>query len=56
MKLPGGAGERSAVCFRGGLVVKNPPADAGGMGSIPCPGRSHMLLSYPAHTPQLLKS
>ena len=26
----------------GGAVVENPPANAGGMGSIPGPGRSHM--------------
>ena len=26
----------------GGAVVKNPPANAGDMGSIPGPGRSHM--------------
>ena len=29
--------------FPGGPVVENPPAKAGGMGSIPGPGRSHML-------------
>ena len=29
--------------FPGGAVVKNPPADAGDMGSILGPGRSHML-------------
>ena len=28
--------------FPGDSVVKNPPADAGDMGSIPGPGRSHM--------------
>ena len=28
--------------FRGGLVVKNPPATAGDTGSILDPGRSHM--------------
>ena len=28
--------------FLGGPVVKNPPANAGDMGSIPGPGRSHM--------------
>ena len=28
--------------FPGGAVVKNPPANAGHMGSIPGPGRSHM--------------
>ena len=31
--------------FPGGAVVKNPPANAGYMGSIPGPGRSHMLQS-----------
>ena len=31
--------------FPGGAVVKNPPANAGDMGSIPGPGRSHMLQS-----------
>ena len=28
--------------FPGGAVVKNPPANAGEMGSIPSPGRSPM--------------
>ena len=28
--------------FRGGAVVKNPPANAGDKGSSPGPGRSHM--------------
>ena len=28
--------------FPGGLVVKNPPANAGDMGSIPGLGRSHV--------------
>ena len=28
--------------FPGGTVVKNPPANAGDMGSNPRPGRSHM--------------
>ena len=31
--------------FPGDAVVKNPPAIAGDMGSIPGPGRSHMLRS-----------
>ena len=31
--------------FPGGLVVKNLLANAGDMGSIPDPGRSHMLQS-----------
>ena len=29
--------------FPGGLAVKNPPADAGDIGSIPGPERFHML-------------
>ena len=28
--------------FLGGAVVGNPPANTGGMGSSPGPGRSHM--------------
>ena len=40
--------------FPGGAVVKNPPANAGDMGLIPGPGRSHMLRSNSAHVPQLL--
>ena len=35
-------------------MVKNPPANAGDMGSIPGPGRSHMPWSSQAHAPQLL--
>ena len=31
--------------FPGGAVVKNPPANAGDMGSSPGPGRSHMRRS-----------
>ena len=38
----------------GGSVVKNLPANAGDMGSIPDPGRSHMLQSNQARAPQLL--
>ena len=34
-----------ATDFPGGTVVKNPPANAGDMGSSPGPGRSHMLRS-----------
>ena len=33
---------KSWVGLPGGAVVKNPPANAGDMGSIPDPGRSHM--------------
>ena len=42
--------------FPGGAVVKNPPANAGDTGSSPGLGRSHMLRSNEACTPQLLKS
>ena len=35
----------------GGPVVKNPPASAGGLGSIPGLGRSHMLQSGQACEP-----
>ena len=31
--------------FLGGPVIKNPPASAGDMGSIPDPGGSHMAKS-----------
>ena len=31
--------------FPGGSVDKNPPANAGDMGLIPGPGRSHVLQS-----------
>ena len=31
--------------FPGGAVVKNPPANAGDMGSSPGPGTSHLLQS-----------
>ena len=36
---------KSDIAFPGGAVVKNPPANAGNTGSIPGPGRSHMLWS-----------
>ena len=40
--------------FPGGAVVGKPPANAGDTGSIPGPGRSHLLQSNQAHAPQLL--
>ena len=40
--------------FPGGVVVKNPPANAGDMGLIPGPGRFHMPRSNYARAPQLL--
>ena len=42
--------------FPGGSAVKNSPASAGDMGSIPGPGRFHMSGSDLAHEPQLLSS
>ena len=39
--------------FPGGAVVKNPPANAGDMGSSPGPGGSHMPQSSWARAPQL---
>ena len=40
--------------FPDGLVVKNPPANAGGTGLTPGPGRSHMPWANQASAPQLL--
>ena len=37
-----GQTEEDEPDFPGGSVVKNPPANAGVMGSIPDPGRSHV--------------
>ena len=34
--------KKKGIGFSGGTVVKNPPANAGDMGSSPGPGRSHM--------------
>ena len=34
--------KKQARDFPGGAVVKNPPANAGDMGSSPDPGRCHM--------------
>ena len=44
----------SSLVFPGGSVVKNLPAIAGDMGSIPDPRRSHMPWSDKARVPQLL--
>ena len=41
------------LCFPGGAVVENLPANAGDMGSSPGLGRSHMPWSNWAHEPQL---
>ena len=40
--------------FPSGTALKNLPANAGDMGSIPGPGRSHMTRSNYACVPQLL--
>ena len=40
--------------FPGGSAVRNLPANARDMGSIPGPGRTHMLQSNYTHAPQLL--
>ena len=40
--------------FPGGAVIENPPANAGDMGLIPGPGRSHTLQSNWACEPRLL--
>ena len=40
--------------FPGGTAVRNPPANAGDMGSSPGLGRSHMPWSNWARAPQLL--
>ena len=45
---------RGGEGFPGGAVVKNPPANAGDMGSSPGLGRSHMPRSSWARAPQLL--
>ena len=34
--------QENVLDFPGGPVIKNPPANAGDIGSIPCLGRSHM--------------
>ena len=41
--------------FPGGTVVKNPPANGGDTGSIPGPGRFHMLWGNWACEPELPK-
>ena len=46
----------SILDFHGGIVDGNPPATAGDTGSIPDPGRLHMLQSNSARGPQRLKA
>ena len=43
------------LSFPGGAVVENLPANAGGTGSSPGPGGSHMPWSNKARGPQPLK-
>ena len=45
MSVLKGLVERDIGGLPGGSVVKDPPASAGDTGSIPDPGRSHMLRS-----------
>ena len=49
--------KRTLGDFLGGPAVKNPPANAGDVGSIPGPGKFHMLWGNWAHepVPQLLE-
>ena len=47
--------KRCDIEFPCGLVVKNPPANAGVVGSVPGSGRSHMPRSNEACIPPLLK-
>ena len=42
-KYPSKEEQRKCEDFPGGLVVKNPPVNAGDADSIPGPGESHML-------------
>ena len=44
-KYVNGLKRKDELDFPGGTVVKNLPANTGDMGSIPGPGRSHMLWS-----------
>ena len=46
--------EKKPGVFPGSSVVKNPPANTGDTGSVPSPGRSHVLQSPSAHVAQLL--
>ena len=46
--------EKKGGSFLGDLVIRNPPANAGDMGSIPSPGRSQVSQSNLASTPQPL--
>ena len=43
--------KRGEEGFPGGPVAKNPPCRARNTGSIPGPGRSHMLLDNSAQVP-----
>ncbi|XDB64288.1 hypothetical protein AB1E18_017602 [Capra hircus] len=48
-------GHRVSQTQPSGLLVRNPPANAGDTGSIPGPGRSHMPQSNQTRALQLLK-
>ena len=45
VNMPWGGLSEAPLGFPGGSVMKNLPAIAGDTGSIPDPGRSHMLQS-----------
>ena len=46
--------KKELLDFLGGTVDENPPANAGNVGSIPAPGRFHMLQSTKACGPKVL--
>ena len=46
--------QEKRIGFPGGSVVRSLPANAGNMGLVPGPGRSHMPQSNYAREPQLL--
>ena len=54
LRFPYPALHKECPGLPGGAVDKNSPANVGDTGSIPGPGRFHMLQSNEAHSPQLL--
>ena len=50
-KSEGKVKEKKSLDFPGGTVDKNPPADAGDVGLVPGPRRSHLLWNNLAHVP-----
>ena len=53
-KWSSGSYKANILDFPGGTVDKNPPANAGDTGSIPGPGRPHILQRNEAQVPLLL--